>query len=62
MANWVVCLGGSSNFCSLYKRSKENNFKVLLDKNKEAPGREFANEYKSIGYDQIKKLKGFSKK
>ena len=62
MSNWVVCLGGSSNQVPYIREVRKMNFKVfLLDKNKEAPGREFADEYKTIGYDQINELEALAK-
>ena len=54
MSNWVVCLGGSPLQVPYIKEIRKMNFKVfLLDINKEAPGREFANEYKSIDKHRI---------
>lgn len=62
MSNWVICIGGSANQVPYIKEIRKMNYKVLLlDKNSNAPGREFSNEYKSIGYDQIDELKVIAK-
>ena len=62
MSDWIICLGGSSNQVPYIKEIRKMNYKVfLLDKNKDAPGREFSDEYKSIGYDQINELEIFVK-
>lgn len=62
MSNWVICIGGSVNQVPYIKEIRKMNLKVfLLDKNINAPGKEFSNEYRSIGYDQFDELKGLAK-
>jgi len=62
MTNWVVCIGGSANQVPYLKEIRKKNFKVfLLDKNRDCPGKDFSNEYASIGYDKINELKLLTK-
>ena len=62
MSDWVICFGGSPNQVPYIKEIRKLNFKVfLLDKNKDAPGKDFSNEFVPIGYDQFDKIKDFAK-
>ena len=62
MQRKAFVLGGNYAQVPYIQELKRRGFKVILaDKNKDAPGRNIADQFREIGYDQFSELIGYAK-